>query len=646
MCTHTCLKQYNRRDLDSDTRFKEQKDEADLTQSLSNMLVIHKLPAIQLGAGRTTVGHKFQALMHMIKLVAPTLTLLPYCVRRTFALTSDYGVEARVPSVRPVPVSEVFPYLEEDDYSDNDDDSDTDSEMPGLVDPQDDFEKVPEALPAEDDDDFAGIPVGKPRRDHREELLDLTGCSEIPGLLHVIHNAGKGLSNQLDDYKEATEKLQKVSNMLRRKESKERLQESCFDSDTGRAVYEQCLKCFKGHCYQDRWGTVADCLIHMSIDVKAALDFFWDAEKYRGSTSEKTTVSDEEDDHDAKERIDIIDEALRNPFWWAYWHMLMRVAKILRLALIWAEGCPCHDSLRAALLEVDPEVDSDIIKELRDLVNTCVMRGRRCPELAAGDFHRVLKRLYLEEGSQLLMQLPPSLNGEERKRILGDFERSRQYLLATFILKLSHWPEIIHFVYAVAHYDPEVAWSCYQVVMRCSEETELIKELKSPELSQDRLYFESLEGALPVTDDPSDAPLLRQFLAKLQLARSAERVAEGLHAVVHKEVKRCPNHSTALVSLSNRFPQIRTYCAENPSNLNNFALTLSNCVNSRIVCNILGFRNHPTVQLLKASKDHHGYEVVYHADVYSKYKMARPNVNFRTGESVPASGAMLSCFLF
>ena len=623
-----------------DKRFEEHEHEAALMQGLKDSLVIHNLPPVQLGSGRTSVGHKFQALMHMIKIVSPTLTLLPHCARSCVVLTSDYGVEARVPSVKPVPVSEVFPYLQEDDYSDNE--SDTDSDMPVLVDPQDDFvcEPSPEPMPAEDDD-FKYVPQPRRRRDRREELLDLSGCSEIPGLLHVIHNAGKALSEQLTHYNEAAEKLQATSNMLRRRESKERLKETCFSSDIGRAVWDQCLKSFKGKCYSERWGTVANCLHLMSSDVKASLDFYWDVTKYRGSTSERKP-DPEEEDADVMERIHIIDEALRNPFWWAMWDMLSRVAKILRLALIWAEGCPCHDQLRLALAELAPGDNRPFIKEMHHVANSCVMRGRRCPELAAGDFEKVMKRLYTEEASALLMQLPPALSGKERKEILQDFERSRQYLLSTFILKLSHWIEDGHAVFAIAHHDPAVAWARYKAVMECTAETELIKELKSPELGPDRLYFESLEGALPETEDPSDAPLLRQFLGKLRLARSAERSAEGLHATIHKEVRRAPNHTTPLVSLVNRFSQIREYVTAKPTNCSRFAQILSTCVNGRTACNMLGFRNHPATQALTGGRDVNGFEIMYRGDAYSKYQMSKPMVDFSHSQAVPATGAMLT----
>ena len=82
-----------------DKRFEEHEHEAALMQGLKDSLVIHNLPPVQLGSGRTSVGHKFQALMHMIKIVSPTLTLLPHCARSCVVLTSDYGVEARVPTV-------------------------------------------------------------------------------------------------------------------------------------------------------------------------------------------------------------------------------------------------------------------------------------------------------------------------------------------------------------------------------------------------------------------------------------------------------------------------------------------------------------------------------------------------------------------
>ena len=96
-------------------------------------------------------------------------------------------------------------------------------------------------------------------------------------------------------------------------------------------------------------------------------------------------------------------------------------------------------------------------------------------------------------------------------------------------------------------------------------------ELKGSELEEERELFETCEGILS-DKNFHDAPRFRAFLAKLRLAPSAERRAEGLHAVVNRTVKRCPHHSDALVSQANRYPAVRSWVTESRSSLARFPL--------------------------------------------------------------------------
>ena len=171
----------------------------------------HILPAIQLGFGRGDVGHKFVTLMHMLKLLSPKLSILPQIVQSVITLTSDYGVESAVPRVQPMSVGDVFPYIKEDDYSD---DEESELDIDRRI--EDDF-----ALPA-----FVKAPQEEDRvPDQRcprqlQDMLDLSGSTEVGGLLHIIHNAGKSLANQLKFYTDATFRLQKVTTFcVRRRRS-------------------------------------------------------------------------------------------------------------------------------------------------------------------------------------------------------------------------------------------------------------------------------------------------------------------------------------------------------------------------------------------------------------------------------------------
>ena len=57
-----------------------------------------------------------------------------------------------------------------------------------------------------------------------DTMVDVTGSAEVPGLLHIIHNAGRSLEGALMFFSEAVPRLTKVSPMLSKKENKDRIQ--------------------------------------------------------------------------------------------------------------------------------------------------------------------------------------------------------------------------------------------------------------------------------------------------------------------------------------------------------------------------------------------------------------------------------------
>ena len=57
------------------------------------------------------------------------------------------------------------------------------------------------------------------------------------------------------------------------------------------------------------------------------------------------------------------------------------------------------------------------------------MRGCRAPELANGDFQRMLRDLSATTASQLLANLQRELSEESRVTLLQDFKRGRQQFL-------------------------------------------------------------------------------------------------------------------------------------------------------------------------------------------------------------------------
>ena len=112
------------------------------------------------------------------------------------------------------------------------------------------------------------------------DSIDLTGCVDVAGLLHVIHNCGRGLESALMCFSDASYRLSKLANLLRKPESKERLEETCFNDPVGQCLFAKGLKAFSSHCHPDRWGTVADTILAMNRDTYCALNHGWNLDRY------------------------------------------------------------------------------------------------------------------------------------------------------------------------------------------------------------------------------------------------------------------------------------------------------------------------------------------------------------------------------
>ena len=93
--------------------------------------------------------------------------------------------------------------------------------------------------------------------------------------------------------------------------------------------------------------------------------------------------------------------AITQTAWWEAMRVLCLLAHVIRLAVKWCVTCPCHSHLLASW-------DSSDGSEHRGLINiwrTCPMRGKRLPEVVAGDFLEYVRTLLDTASARLLVDL-------------------------------------------------------------------------------------------------------------------------------------------------------------------------------------------------------------------------------------------------
>ena len=557
---------------------------------------------------------------------------------------SDYGTEVGFASVKPIRVKDLLPYFvgeagvtaeEEEDVVGN------------RGEPEVDFaeedEPAPPARERQTEVDFADE-AGGGRQPEQDPRIDVTASLEVPGLLHIISNAGITLGSAMDYYSEAINKLTKVANILTSKGSKDRLFETCFShSGAGRELFRHIWP-FRNKCHLERWGTVSTCISAVLGDVETSIRWGWDLQRYEnGSQHHPQMDRDSACPESHRSRMDIVDEAVRDPFWWGYLHMLNKIAGTLNIMLRWSESCSCHwdllraDEEHAAAGEVgDAPLLSDAV---RADIAECPLRGRRCADLAGGEFMQLLNGLCQERVAQLLTnELQCGMTQAQRQRIINDFERGRVHLITYLTMKLSQYDHPPFCIFGLAHKDCQVRKRCYDKIVNSDNPHPVVAQMRANPLAREGELFMDYDATFP--PELATMPRLRSLVAQYRMALCAERCQEAPHARTKREVWRCPNHTEALVSQAHRLPYLESYLALGTDEFQEIAATLATVTHGRKACELLGIGGHPSSCSRKDKARHRmHWKVIYHNDPFSKYAAEAPPVDRHRPQDWPGADA-------
>ena len=120
--------------------------------------------------------------------------------------------------------------------------------------------------------------------------------------------------------------------------------------------------------------------------------------------------------------------------------------------MAWAASCACHWDLK-----LDAEFRSSAgLARWR----SCPFRGRRVPELPAGDFAKEFRSCLSTAASALSLQLSATLSEVDRLSILSEFEVGRSHLVFYVSYKRSYLEAPPWCIFAMAHHDPRVCTAC------------------------------------------------------------------------------------------------------------------------------------------------------------------------------------------
>ena len=444
------------------------------------------------------------------------------------------------------------------------------------------------------------------------DCVSLRASFGVGGLLHVIHNAAKGLGACMKFYDDIVEDMGVLSKFLRERHSKERLISKCFSvGDAAGGPIRSRIETFAAQCYKERWGTVAKCALELH-KVLPALRLGWNKATYVEGTAHGRGANPGE----SAQTVERVDGLVSNLWFESYLLMLQSFSRLVMHLIAWAESCPCHWQLLSG-----PEVET-LSKSDRRLLEECPMRTRRAPELALNDFMQEVTGFSQEAATQLLQNLPVDLSGQDRAKLLRDFELGRSYLTMVLTLKTSHFRNFPWSAAGLAHHEQDRArevWDSLRTALQAGGDVAEMLKIRLPRLLSDEVQRQGdqwFNGA-----DMSSCPQFADVVASLAMVPVAERRVEAQHARTQKGSKKSPHHSPAYMSLQLRARELQEQIKGDPKEVVAVLSPLVyRCRSYKKACESMKLVKHPHIlHGLKCKRDKVLRDALYRADIASQH---------------------------
>jgi hypothetical protein len=255
------------------------------------------------------------------------------------------------------------------------------------------------------------------------------------------------MSESLLDWDQVVTWLTGVSRLLANKFTRDRLVETCFARHPY-SVYRSDYLNYSGRkVFSGRWGTVLEACKKI-LPLERSLRAAWSLGLYRGGRGHDR-------DGEGAVNLELVNEAISNPYFWAYLRMADRLGEALSEISGWSETCPCHGSVVAL---AGPERHRTRGMKARIGLDSCPLNARRAPECAAGELRQLLRRLLDIVSTEILLD-PATIqcSDAQRQTLLIDFARAKGHIQLVMTTKLSHWEQLPHVLFGIAHHDVTIA---------------------------------------------------------------------------------------------------------------------------------------------------------------------------------------------
>lgn len=456
---------------------QSQRDHLDRLQMLRRE---HDIPAA-LGNRAESVGHKCAAMLHKFALRVPVdgrKDMLEKFTSSYFSFCADLGVEIGIGEFTVENLQSLLPHwligsnLESDVPAEatclDAKDKGTPAVLPASMELEPDVafldvsearSVVPPARPPPQESDVACLDVCEARSAVPPELPPpqngdkfLPNALIVPGTLHIIHNCLAEVTTSFSHWQTFFPQL-KLFEALWTHGRLQRFVNYCLRPSVLRDKCDDVLRQKLGSLYESRWGEVIRFCIRLKR-VMPVIRAVWDERRYLYGID--SVQGEHGDGHghgqggqDASSSFDpsLFTKTLADPFFFAYFDMVLTLVSITESLGHWAESCSCHEDLILYEDHSGPtesfgrskthmlrsgRVLSDLYSKKTDV---CPMRGKRLPELVAYGAEKILLSLASSGVGALFVSHRHLLSPEQWQNVLSDFELGKGQAIVQFRLK-------------------------------------------------------------------------------------------------------------------------------------------------------------------------------------------------------------------
>eukprot|EP00971_Amphidinium_carterae_P352670 6492698-Amphidinium_carterae.1 len=412
---------------------------------------------------------------------------------------------------------------------------------------------------------------------HTATWRDMSVCEEsaeeaflpkaltLPGIQHIIHNLLASAHSQLTWWDEFYGRLKNCERFLHLQENRDRFAATCLQHRPGFHQHIHVMKRWSHTLYEKRWHEVVEYLREF-VHILPVLQLGWNRDRFTNYVDTAATRTSEGDGDEVLGLLfdaDMLSETLQNMLFAAYAHALLAIDGLLEELGTWCSFCVCHRTMCKNM----SLYARGCVMETHYGQRTCPLAGCVAPEMASGEYQRVLSSLWQQNvvSTFSASSIVTSLTETDLQTIQSDMLQLKTQISLGLQTKLQFFHELPWSLAACASMDEEVAKECVQKAIRDFE--------TCPDGTQHhRRTLELLSAASPIRKELDRfvsgarrhelSPACLSVMAEFRCMPVVETTIEGRHARI--ALRKATPMGPVLVSMENRYRMLEQRLRKRP----------------------------------------------------------------------------------